>query len=90
MTPLCPLLMQARAALALRELTADWFVMPAGHEVEGAGVVQREPLFPDPSSAPGVACIGSRCAWWAGQPGTVGRCGGAVGGSFTDPAGNQP
>lgn len=77
MIPLCPLLLQARAGMVDTTF---------GPENAPSGTA----LYSAPATAPGVACIGSRCAWWAGQLGTIGRCGGAVGGSFTDPAGNQP
>ena len=64
-TPLCPLMMQARAT------SADLY-------------------FPEPAKAPGVACVGSRCAAWVSRfpdQGT-GRCGMTPGDSqyFTDPA----
>lgn len=85
---ICPLLMQARASIPLREGVADWGVLPSGAEVEGFVEQQREPMFHDPSQAPGVACIGSRCAWWkhSTEDRDKGCCAQAPTWSFPDPA----
>lgn len=74
----CPLLMQARASIV--NLTYDAETAQNG-----------KPLYTDPSTAPGVACIGSRCVAWCqnGEKRTHGRCGmvPGFGQTFADPVG---
>lgn len=65
-TPLCPLLLQARATIPLIRARVD--VELIGNGNDDAASVTDGPLFPIPSVAPGVACLGSRCAWWESQP----------------------
>lgn len=81
--PLCPLLMQARASLP--ELQWEHCEFNDG---VAAAAPTKGPLYADPSAAPGVACIGSRCAWWDAFPAdkTIGRCGQVRGQNFADPA----
>jgi hypothetical protein len=84
-TPLCPLMMQARATAP--KLIVGWEDFRDG---EKPASVTDGPLYPNPSDAPGVACIGSRCAAWVNrypEQGS-GRCGMTPGDSqyFTDPA----
>ena len=87
-TPLCPLLMQARASI-------PWAT--GGDPAEAAKPVGGAPWveYPEPAKAPGVACVGSCCAAWVGvyiegrgSSQREGRCGMAHGDaqSFTDPA----
>lgn len=54
-TPLCPLLLQARATPTL---------VAASHSQRGMTTMVHTATWPEPAEAPGVACVGSRCAWW--------------------------
>lgn len=85
MVPICPLLMQARASIP--ELMYNGEVYESGPV---ACATTGGVLYPDPSQAQGIACIGSRCAAWnpSGEKPTTGHCG--MGGinaqRFADPA----
>ena len=57
--PICPFLMQARASIP--RLVVGWEDFRDG---EKPASVTDGPLYPNPIEAPGVACIGSRCALW--------------------------
>lgn len=87
-TPLCPLLMQARASIPFAT-----GIDPA----EAPQPLKGDPWveYPQPALAPGVACVGSSCAAWVGvysegrgSSQHWGRCGMAHSDaqSFTDPA----
>lgn len=67
--PICPLLLQARASIP--RLVVGWEDFRDG---EKPASVTDGPLYPDPSQAPGVACIGSRCAWWESREDGRGVC----------------
>lgn len=54
-TPLCPLLLQARATATL---------VAESRTHRGLTTMTHAATWPEPAEAPGVACIGSRCAWW--------------------------
>lgn len=93
--PICPLLLQARASMVFDVVTYG----PMG-EADMCSTVADRPLFTEPVSAPGIACIGSRCAWWDPEPDETvreegsrftrptgrGRCGQTRGRNFADPA----
>lgn len=91
--PICPLLMQARASMVFDVVTYG----PMG-EADLCSTVADRPLFTEPVSAPGIACVGSRCAWWT--PGQEkgdltmlpkGRCGQAPKSTpFVDPSRSKP
>jgi len=67
---ICHRLMQARAILL--------------EIVPNSGIPYAVPVFPDPSKAPGIDCIGSRCALWYRRMNRQGRCGDNPDGPFFD------
>lgn len=72
--PYCPLLLAARAAMVER------------HPGTGA----EEPMYRDPAMAPGVACVGSACAYWLPVMRDRGVCGTVPNApSWGDPAAPQ-
>lgn len=83
-TPLCPLLVAARTQIP--KLVVGWEDF---RDEEKAASVTDGPMYENPAEAPGVACLGSRCAWW--RPSTeqpaAGGCGQVAGQRFADPAG---
>lgn len=99
--PICPLLMQARASIPLMLNHYDITEGRGDPDGPAAGTPETAgPLYEDPSKAPGVACIGSRCAAWKPAPDDVamvngqkvyaksyrGRCGHLNGAEYPDPA----
>lgn len=39
--------------------------------VQARATMPGAEMYPDPTKAPGVACIGSRCAWWTQEEKTL-------------------
>lgn len=83
-TPLlCPLFMQARASIPELVYNGEEY-----NQGPAACATTSGAFYPDPSQAPGVACIGSRCAAWVRLPAGDGRCGAFASAviTFDDPA----